>query len=726
MPKADTLLVEVLVEELPPALLESVCSQFAGSLHRRLAERGFVNADKPPRTCVTLRRLACLFDEAKGSSAESRKTVRGPAVEAALDADGKPTKALEGFARSANVDVDSLERVTHKGREHFAAVRTTAAEPLESVLAAMVEAALGDVVAPRIMRWGDGEHRFVRPVRGIVLLRGDRAVAGNVMGIVAGQVTRGHRALAPGEIRIDRADQYEKTLENEGHVVADFGRRKKIIRDALRERGKEKGLAYLPPDGDADASPALRANEELVAENAAMVENVGVHFADIDRPGLPPELLAACAQGQQKYLMAADPSGKPAEYAIVSGNPTDESEEGVLRGNRMVLDARLDDAEFFFGRDRDLPQEVLKERLKATVHHHRLSQASQADRTLRIGGIGDALASKLGANRETVARAADLVLRDLATATVGEFPELQGRVILHLLPDAMRRGDVGRALGQCLARVYTPPHLRLPDDGKMSSEASCLALAYYSELLVGLAAVGELPTGSRDPFGLRRCALGIVRMAVGERLPFRLGALLAVAADSHGEPAAGNEGLVGECADFVLARARNYPGLFEVDGVFRGWLANAVLGADDDVLCWLQEKAAALAKFAADPAAPSLVEANKRIGNIFRKSGEEAADAGPVDPSLFASTQEKSLYDAFSASADGVEQLREQGDFLGVLAKLATLAAPLDAFFEEVMVNDPDPGLRRNRFRLLGRVRALLNSVADFSAIELADRDGQG
>ncbi len=711
MAGTDTLLVEVLVEELPPLLLDDVSAQFARRLHRSLGARGFLADGAPaPRALATLRRLACVAGGVRAHTGERTVSVRGPAVDAAFGPDGAPTRAAEGFARSLGCAVGELGRATHRGREHLAGTRAEPGERLGDALAAMVAEALGAIEAPRLMRWADHEFRFLRPVRGSVLLHGKTALGGDVMGVQAGDTTRGHRQAAPGPVRIADADSYGRTMDEDGHVTVDAGARRQAIRAGLARIEKERGVAFLPGDGDGDGgddAPELAANGALVGENAAMVERAFVLAGTFDRRhrALPRELIAACLQGQQKYFMGLDPASKePAEtFAFVSGMP---DHPAIVAGNEKVVAARFADAEFFFRQDLGTAHAELDARLERTVHHHRLG--SQGQRKARIAATAAALAARLGADPQTVGEAGAHALRDLASATVGEFPELQGRIMPHLLGDAERDSPAGAALRGYLDRVHAPGQKTQPN-----REAACLALAHQAELLVGLVAAGETPKGDSDPFGLRRCALGIIRVAIDDRAAFPLRGLLADAAAAHGPAGAGT---LDECASFVTGRARNFPGLFSVGGAHQGWLAQATLGSTDDTLCWLPEKARALAAFAARPEARSLVEANKRIANIFRKSGEAPGEE-PPDPALFAGDEERALHRAAADAGRGLAELVARGEFAQALELLAGLARPLDDLFTNVLVNDPDARTRENRFRLLGGVRRMLAGVADFSAL---------
>jgi len=724
MAEAESLLVEILVEELPPGLAGSVAGQVGLSLARQLEAKGFLSAGGRRRALRTPRRLAFLYGEVRGASPVSSKLMVGPAADVALDDEGRPAKALEGFARSCGVDVAALERREHKGRERFCATVEMPSVPLEDALPQMVEEALQGASVPRLMRWDGSKRRFVRPVRGIVMMHGPRTIAGEVMGVPGGNSTRGHRLLAPQEIGIGSADAYEQVLREQGHVVADYDDRRNLVLARLREIGKDEGIFFLPGEGGAPAAPELERNEkELVPEGVEMVEEPHVLAGKIDPRylSLPKELLAACLQGQQGYFMALDAGGATAPaFALLSNAP---GNPGIVRGNERVLEARFADAEFFVARDRETPRRQLKEKLGKTTFHRKLG--SQAERAKRMAKVAGDLAAHLGADAEAASDAASASLDDLPTATVGEFPELQGLLLRELLPEEDRE-KVGpktwEILRVALARAYAPPQRRLAGDGKMAPEACCVALAFHAERLVSLMAAGESSSGALDPFGLRRDALGMAMIAIRERFAFSLGRLIGLAQEACGEIAR-RDGLAEECAVFVRERARNVPGLFDVGGEHCGWLANAALGCDDDVLSRLPARALALAKFAAKPEAPKLAEANKRLGNIFRKS-DEAESGGAPEAGLLALPEEKELLEVIARAQSELDPLLGEGNFDAALDLLGTLAEPLDRFFEKVLVNDPDPGLRRNRFLLLGRARALLAKVADFSAIEIGPGAG--
>ncbi len=714
MPATKTLLVEILVEELPPRLVADIARQFADNLCSGLVQRGFAEEGPQPRIHSTIRRLAALVEDVCEKTDDRKVFVRGPATAAALDLQGNPTKALEGFAAKLGVGAGDLERSEHKGKEHFCGYQTVGGERLDDTLSKIVETALGEIRAPRLMRWAGHDRRFIRPVRGVLFLHGSREVPGEVMGVRADRHACGNRMSDPKMFAVESAGDYPETLREKGGVLVSPEARTGRIRDALMVAERENGVHLTGEDGPACREAEL--NADLLDENAAMVEMPYVMTGSFDksRLTLPKELLSACMQGQQKSFMALDANGAPLPmFAFVSGN---RPHPNIVRGNERVLAARLADGAFFFGRDLNISLETFDEALARTAYHHRLG--SLGDRAVRVSRIAVLTAVRLDADVDTVRAAAMHALRDLASETVQEFPELQGRIIPYLIPKSERNGPVGRALKLALERIYTPPHLDPPHLDGMGPEAGSIVLAFHAEQLTGLFAAGEEPTGDKDPFGLRRCALGIAKMAVRHQMAFPLAGLIADAAKNIGLEGAA-DGFKSRCHSFVTDRLRNNPELATREGfTVRPSTVRAALQSGDDVLSRLPDRCEALDRFSSDPAAAQLIESAKRIANIFRKSGVDRNE-DKADPRLFETEQERILHRRIEEIEPRFAKLKGDGRYGETLGLLGSLAEPLARFFDHVLVNDDNPAIRRNRFLLLGQIQALLAEIADFSQIDL-------
>ncbi len=700
---AAPLLVEILTEELPPKPLARFAEAFARELFEALRSRGYADEDAKLESFATPRRLAVRVAAVRTRQPDRTVERRGPAVSAALDAQGRPTPALLGFARSCGVDPERLERrVTDRG-EYFVYRARQQGLPLAGELPSLVEAALKRLPVPKLMRWGKGEVEFVRPVHGIVLLHGARLVRGTVLGVPSGRKTLGHRFLSRGWLTIPHADRYEEVLARRGKVIGDHHERIRRIEQALEAEAERLGADWR-----------CGRSRELVEEVASLVEYPAIYAGGFDEAFLevPEECLIVSMQQHQRYFPLADRrTGRLlARFLLVSNLPTDHPQH-IVQGNERVLRARLSDARFFFEQDKKISLEARVARLANVVFHGRLG--SQLERVTRIKKLAVEIARRLVAagllaaqDLVLVERAAALCKADLTTEMVGEFPQLEGIMGKYYARHDGEPEEVALAIEQ----HYQP---RTAADALPAvAVAVPVALADRLDQLVGLFGIGLAPTGEKDPYGLRRAALAVVRILGEKRLPLDVVELLALARELYPHERLAAE-TIGEVHAFLLERLRynlreqGYP-YDEVE---------AVLALRPRRLDQLSARLEALRAFRARPEAEALAQANKRIGNILRQA-QWREDGARYDETLAREAAEKLLGNRVLSLESEIAGLVAESRYTEVLERLAELRPAVDEFFDTVLVMDEDERVRRNRLALLARLRGLFLEVADISRLQ--------
>jgi glycyl-tRNA synthetase beta chain len=685
-----SLLVEIRTEELPPKALKRLGSAFAEALQSDLARDGLLTQTSTLRWFATPRRLAAQFSEVSDVAADRPVEVQGPAVKAGLDAEGRPTKALEGFARKNNIMPEQLEQVdTPKGKV-FVYRGVAPGVALDEVLAAKVAAALKTLPIPKVMRWGSGEAEFVRPAHGLVMLHGDRVVPGQVLGLGSANTTLGHRFLSDGPITISRAEDYEVVLREQGHVIASFDARRAAIAQALQQA--------------AGTTAAFAADEALLDEVTALVEAPAVYQGtySADFLEVPAECLVLSMKQHQKYFPLAEAnSGKlVARFLMVSNLQTAEP-RNIVHGNERVLRARLSDARFFYDQDRKIRLEQRVPQLASVVYHNRLG--SQLQRVERIQRLAGRYARALKADGALAERAAWLAKADLVTGMVGEFPELQGIMGRYY---ALHDGE-SETVADAIEAHYRP---RFAGDTLPASPVGCaVALADKLETLAGLFGIGQVPTGDKDPYGLRRQALGVIRILSERALPLELTQIITDAFsvfDASYKLSSANDALV----SFFFDRMRGY---FAESGHSAGEI-DAVVSLRPSRIDLIPRYLEAVKLFNTLAEAPSLAAANKRIGNILKKAASVPAS---FDAALLLEAPEKALAQAFETARSSADERHAAQDYAGMLQTLAALRGPVDAFFDGVMVMADDPRLRDNRIALLAQLQQTMNRIADISKL---------
>jgi glycyl-tRNA synthetase beta chain len=682
-----SLLVELLTEELPPKALRMLGYAFADALVKDLRADAFAPGDGEFTVYASPRRLGVLVRGVTAKAPDREVLAKGPSVKAGLAADGTPTPALLGFAKKQGAPVDRLERVSDGKQEVFAFRSVAAGAALDETLAAKVAAALKKLPIPKLMRWGDFDAEFVRPARGLVMLHGERIVPGKVLGLESGRTTRGHRFLGKGEIALACADDYEHALEQDGKVVANFERRARAIREQLAAVAGRATIA---------------ADDALFDEVTALVEWPAVYEAHFEKAFLevPQECLMLTMRQNQKYFPLVDGQGRLSHRFLLVSNMELAHPHHIVRGNERVLRARLSDAKFFYDQDRRRTLASRVEGLAAVVYHNKLG--TQLARVERIERLAALIARGLGADEALASRAARLCKADLLTGMVGEFPELQGVMGEYY---ARHNGEPD-AVARAIEAHYRPRFAgdALPED----RIGDCVSLADKLDTLAGIWSVGGAPTGDKDPFALRRAALGLARILVEHRLPLDVIELMQDAAAAFAPAAPG--AVVTELHAFVLDRLRSY--LRE-----QGYAPDeieSVLADGPGRLDLVVARVEAVRAFRALPEAESLAAANKRVRNILRKA--EFAP-GRTDPALLAEPAEQALHAALGRIRSDVEAKAAAGEYTESLRLLARVRPEVDRFFEDVLVNAEDPALRTNRLRLLAELEHVLNRVADISRL---------
>jgi glycyl-tRNA synthetase beta chain len=681
-----TLLVELLTEELPPRSLRALSEAFRDGLLGNLVKAQLKPKDSQgTRVYATPRRLAVSIADVLDKGQDRDTEIAGPSVKA-------PAEAIAGFAKKHGLAPDQLGRQAGPKGEVVVARTKVKGLELQKVLASYVEDALKGLPIPKLMRWGSGDAQFVRPVHGLVMLHGDRVVPGTVLGLGAGHATRGHRFMSSGVIALQHADQYAESLLREGKVIADFAARRSQIDAQLRAEAARQ-------------QAELGAYEDLLDEVTALVEHPTVYVGRFDDAFLevPQECLILTMRQNQKYFPLFDQAGRLRPRFLIVSNMQVADPQHIIGGNERVVRPRLEDARFFYRQDRKQRLEARVPQLARVVHHNKLG--TQLERVQRIQLLSGQIARRLGADPALAERAAWLSKADLLTGMVGEFPELQGVMGRYY---ALHDGEAGE-VADAIAAHYQP---RFAGDELPQTHVACaVALADKLDALAGLFGIGEQPTGEKDPFGLRRAALGLIRIIVERRLPLALNELVSAAFESYGDRKIGQAGR--EVEEFVLGRFAGY--LKEMG--FSTVQVDAVLSQRPVQLSAVPQQLEAVKAFQALPEAESLAAANKRVANILKQAeakGESFKNATPQD---LKEPAERALLEALRSTSGSANKLFELGDYTGYLKTFAVLKQPVDAFFDSVMVMVEQDALRKARLALLKDLRDAMNRVADISKL---------
>ena len=707
-------LVEIGTEELPPKALRLLEKAFAGDLAAELSKASLQHGEV--KSFATPRRLAVVIRRLAAKQPDQKVERRGPPVTAAFDAEGLPMKAAQAFAASCKVSIEELQR-REEGKGTFlyhVGIKTGA--PAVELLPGLVQSALDALPIPRRMRWGAGEAQFVRPVHWIAMLYGKEVVPARLLDTASGNLTRGHRFHAPKPLRLSSPNAYERSLRERGYVVADFDARRSLVRERVTSVAAGLGGQALMSDALLDEVTAL---VEWPVPLAGRFEE---RFLS-----LPREVLISTLEDHQRYFPVEGSDGRLLPCFITVANIESRDPAKVVEGNERVVRPRLADAAFFWDQDRKSPLAARAEGLAKVTFQAKLG--TLGDKARRIAALAAEITptqAKPSAERGAQARrAAELCKCDLLTAMVGEFPELQGIMGTYYALADGEEPEVATAI-----REHYQPR-GAGDELPTTATGTALALADKLDTLAGIFAIGEKPSGTKDPFGLRRAAIGVVRILIEKRLDLDLLRLVkravtlvradiekSAAAAGKPVPAPATESVAAEVYDYVLERLRTYylDGVGSVQGspisteMFDAVLANRPVSPLD-----FDARLRALSAFLSLPDAASLTAANKRVANILRKAGESAPAA--VDAGALQAAAERHLFEAMRERRDGVAAATARKDYAGALALLAQLRPAVDAFFDQVMVMDENPKVRANRLALLARMRELFAGVADLSRL---------
>ncbi len=695
MSSVANLLVEIGTEELPPKALRDLKDAFATQLTSGLAdarlEHGEVQSFASPR------RLTVVVADLVAQQEERRVEQKGPPEKIAFDDSGEATPAALAFAKKCGVSVAELSRVDTDKGVWLAHSSVEAGQSIDDLLPSIIEKALAALPIPRRMRWGAGEAEFVRPIHWSVLLHGERVIDATILGIKTGNDSQGHRFHAPGPIRIPSADAYLDTLEKEGFVIADFERRREMVREGVDAAAASAGGEVV----EADA---------LYDEVAALVEWPVPVVGRFDKKflELPREVVVSTLTGHQRYFPVAGADGKLLPTFITVANLESKDPNQVRDGNERVILPRLADAAFFWQNDRQQTLESRRDNLADVVYQRGLG--SMLDKSERVRKIGGAVAALTGDEDDAVCRAAELAKCDLITGLVGEFPELQGTMGRYYATADNEPEAVAAAIGE----HYLPRFAG--DELPESSAGQLLAVADKLDTLAGVFSIGKKPSGNRDPFGLRRAALGVIRILVECGLDANLRTILKTAVTAQPKGKLSNDDVVDDLYTYFMDRLRGY--FLDRDPKLQVETFEAVLDREPETLLDFDRRLAAVQTFAHLEQAASLAAANKRIANILRKANVPSDVR--ISKKLFEADAETALHNAMLASKDVVVPLLERRSYAEVLNELAGLRDHVDRYFDDVMVMADDEAVRNNRLALLSKLRALFLNVADISRLSIA------
>ena len=695
MSKARHFLVEIGTEELPPKALRSLMDAFADGLEEGVDAARLGHGDIKPY--ASPRRLAVLIESLANGQEDRVTQQKGPPVSIAIDDAGKLTAAGEAFARKCGVAADELGRTKTEKGEWVSCELIEQGQATAELMPALVDEVLAALPIPRRMRWGAGDAEFVRPVHWIVMIHGATLVKGTVLGVASGKKTRGHRFMGESAITINKASDYLSTLEKQGSVIADFDRRRQLVEEGVIAEAKAAGGSVV--DG-----------ESLYDEVTALVEWPVPMTGSFDEQflRLPREVVVSTLTGHQRYFPVADKNGELLPSFITVANIKSKDPAQVRSGNERVILPRLADAAFFWDGDRRTPLGARANTLREVVYQRGLG--SLADKSVRIASLVRWIAGALEVDASNAVRAAELAKCDLVTDMVGEFPDLQGTMGGYYAELDGETTEVAKAVGEQYHPRFAGDSLPGSTDGQL------LALADRLDTLAGIFAIGKKPSGNRDPFGLRRSALGVVRLLVECKLDLDLKEMIAVAVDAQPPGKHDSAEVQAELYTYISERLRRY--FLDRDADLATETFDAVLVRQPASLVDFERRLNAVQSFLAHDSASSLAAANKRIANMLKQAHEQGA--GEVKEKLLEDGAEDALWAALKTARETVNPMLEEREYTAALDELAELRQFVDAYFDDVMVMVDDDAVKKNRLALLSELRALFLGVADISKLAIA------
>ncbi|HAV47261.1 MAG TPA: glycine--tRNA ligase subunit beta [Psychrobacter sp.] len=696
----STILFELGCEELPPKSLKPLRDALQASVTEQLneAEIGFdsIKAFAAPR------RLALQIEGISEKQPDRSEQKRGPAIKAAFDSDGNPTRAAMGFAKGLGIDASELITINTDKGDYVGYEQTIQGQATTELLPTIFQTALDNLPIAKRMRSGASRNEFVRPVQWAVLMQDDAVIDATIQGHQTGKQTRGHRFHSPDYHEITHANDYEQLLDDL-KVVADFDKRQTLIKNQVKTLADEVNADPIVPQDLLDEVTAL------VDFPIALRANFEARFLQV-----PQEALISTMQADQKYFCLTDKAGKLQPYFIFITNIESKDPNQIIEGNEKVVRPRLADAEFFFLQDQKQPLFALTESLKTRVFQDKLGTIwEKSERIAKLAAFIATLMQQQGRdiNVDETVRAAILSKADLASSLVGEYPELQGIAGTYYA----RLNNEPEAVAASLQEQYLPKFSG--DVLPQTPIGICLALADRLDTLVGIFAIDQAPTGSKDPFSLRRSAIGILRILIEKQLPINLVALVEQAIKGYSTSEGSKIAKMGDTFTQVMAFLNSrYRAMYTEQGISVDTI-QAVQAINPHMPLDFDQRIRAVQTFSELPQAEELADSNKRVANISAKSEVSVADT--VDEALLSEAAEQTLYQAVQQAQMAVKPLLETADYTQVLQTLVSLDAPLTQFFADVMVNSEDAALKNNRLALLKQVRALFLTVADISELQL-------
>jgi glycyl-tRNA synthetase beta chain len=681
---AQDFLVELGTEELPPKALKSLGEAFLAGIEKGLKAAGL--SYRATRYYAAPRRLAVLVEQLATQQPDRTVNLDGPPVQAAFDKDGNPTQAALGFAKKCGVELSQIDQSGPKLKFSQSIPGQAAA----GLLPAIVETSLNELPIPKRMRWGARKTEFVRPSQWLVMLFGDAVIDCEILAQQAGRVSRGHRFHANHDVRISAPANYADDLRS-AYVIADFAERRAQIAARVDQLAAEQqGTAIVPP-------ALLDEVSALVEWPVPLVCSFEERFLEV-----PQEALIITMQDNQKYFCLLDASGKLLPRFITVANVESKDPAQIISGNEKVVRPRLTDAEFFFKQDKKQKLESFNQRLANVVFQAQLG--SVYDKAQRVSALAGFIAQRIGGNANNAARAGLLCKCDLASEMVGEFPEMQGVAGYYYAKHDGEAEDVALALNE----QYMPRGAGAELPSTLTGAA--VALADKLDTLVGIFGIGMLPTGSKDPYALRRAALGVLRILIDKQLDLNLAETVAFAISQFGDKVKA-AGLATQVLDFIFDRLR---ARYEDEGVEVA-VYQAVRAVSPTSPLDFDQRVQAVQGFRTLPQAAALAAANKRVSNLLSKA--EGQVAASVEAHYFDNPSEFALNAAIQQAEQAVQPLAAARQYNLALSQLANLREPVDAFFEAVLVNAEDPNVRANRYALLAKLRGLFLGVADISVL---------
>lgn len=694
---SDTLLIELGTEELPPKAILTLSTAFSNEIINGLIDAQLISADlaEAATSFATPRRLAISVPNVLDAQPDQTIERRGPAIQAAFTEDGDATPAANGFAKSCGVDVNDLDRLkTDKGEWLSYTVNETG-KSISDLIPQIINLSIKQLPIAKRMRWGAGTSEFVRPVHWLIVMYGSEVLDANVLDVNSANTSKGHRFHCDAEISISHADMYQSELEKQGHVIANFEQRRTQIKQQITALASQID-GHIEDDLD-----LLNEVTGLVEYPTAVIGSFDDEFLQV-----PQECLISSMRDHQKYFHVLDKDGKLLPNFITVSNINSTNPERVVQGNERVLRARLSDAQFFWSTDLKLSLESRVDKLDSVLFHIKLG--SVLDKSKRLQLLTKKISAKISADTVISERAALLCKADLVTNMVGEFDSLQG-----LMGRYYANNDGEDALvGDCIEQHYWPKFAG--DQLPQSSEAQAVALADRLDSLVGLFASGEVPTGDKDPYALRRAALSILRILIEAQHDVNLSDLIADSAETYAKlqnikiEAATQQQIV----EFIRGRLTAH---YQSQNIPTATI-HAVMACKPDSPLDFENRVKAVSQFEQADEAKDLAAANKRISNILKK--QPITDNAMVDNSLLVETAEQNLHTAIESIEANCIALFANGDYAQGLQKLSSLRTPVDAFFEDVMVMSEDSALQQNRLALLSKLQQLFLRVADISLLQ--------